>query len=124
MKKPCCLLILASLLISMRVNASVVCKIGSKDTFIEIKDDSITWSEEAQTKKIGQRSIASNSISIPTMRTKHSNNGVDRISFFENKKHTFHIEDSQSFNSANDYLAIKNQQGHEIVYPLDCSKSE
>lgn len=65
------------------------------------------------------RNIAS-SVNFSNVRTRWSGNSMEKIGFFENKKHIIHIDDVSRPSEVNDYISIRSQEGHEVLYPLHC----
>jgi len=61
--------------------------------------------------------------SIHTIQTMNVGNSVTKIMNFEGKRYYIHIENKDSTNSVDDYVAIRSKQGHEMIYPLECQKS-
>lgn len=66
------------------------------------------------------RSIASTE--VHNVRTRLTQNGFTKTLQYNNKRHTIHIANSGEFNHFDDYIIIRNNEGHEITYPLDCEK--
>ena len=93
----------------------------SKEFIIE--KNSITFQiPRSLNTKVKNRSLASSGIIISSIRKKLRGNGITRYLNFEGQKHTFHIENKDHFSEVDDYLSIRSQKGHEIIYPLTCSK--
>ncbi len=53
-------------------------------------------------------------------RTQYTATGFTKVLQHLGHKITLHIEDSKNYSEVNDYLVIRNQEGHEITYPLNC----
>lgn len=79
--------------------------------------------------KIDQSKIAvyqsdvSNGREIASMeqaRTLYTSTGFTKVMQHMGHKVTLHIEDTKQFSDLNDYLVIRDQQGHEMTYPLNC----
>ena len=69
------------------------------------------------------RQIASSPISFENLRTRWNGNSVEKIGHFENYKHTIHIDDVNNLSDVNDYISIRSQEGHEMIYPLNCQRA-
>ena len=64
------------------------------------------------------RAIAS---ALPT-RTQKTISGFTKFTNFEGLNYKLHIENIDSLSDVDDYLTIKNQNGHEMTYPITCKK--
>ena len=96
-------------------------------SFNTMAADSIScYSKRLNTEfKINKRLISiiennGRSLASVSARTKHTSNGFDKILSHNNKKVTLHIENRKNFSQVNDYIILRNTQGHEITYPLEC----
>ncbi len=69
------------------------------------------------------RKIASSTITFENLRTKWNGASVEKVGYFENYKHTIHIENVNHLNDVNDYISIRSQEGHEMIYPLNCQRA-
>lgn len=58
-----------------------------------------------------------------TTRTRYTMNGYKKYFNWNQNRYYIHIEDKRKFSEIDDFVVIKNKEGHEITYPLDCSKS-
>lgn len=60
--------------------------------------------------------------SVPSREQAMTQGSVTRSFNFEGHKYTLHVENVESFSDVEDYLTISDQKGHEILYPVTCSK--
>lgn len=60
---------------------------------------------------------------IASLRTKKTFKGFTKNLNYEGNKIKIHIEDTNSLSDVNDYMTIRSREGHEMIYPLTCSKS-
>lgn len=60
--------------------------------------------------------------SAPSRELAMSEGTITRSFNFEGHKYTLHVENVESFSDMDDYLTISDQKGHEILYPVTCSK--
>ena len=58
--------------------------------------------------------------SVQLVRTRRRGNSITKIAKFEGKKFYIHIENTSAPTQIDDYVAIKSNKGHEIIYPIDC----
>ncbi len=110
---------LVSFLATQAVKASITCHSPRIKNQIKISKSSIVFHHNPN--DLDSRSIAS--ISVEGVRTRKSSHGFTKIIFFEGKKHTIHIKNTSQFSDLNDYITIRSQKGHEILYPLSCQNS-
>lgn len=96
-------------------------------SFNIMASDSIScYSDRLNTEfKISKQAISivaedGRSIASVSARTKHLSQGFNKILNHENKKVTLHIQNKRSFSQVDDYITLRNQQGHEVTYPLEC----
>jgi hypothetical protein len=68
----------------------------------------------------GVRQIASELNEIRSFRTQLTSQGVSRIINHNGLKYSIHVNNLNSPSELDDYVAIKNGEGHEVVYPLNC----
>lgn len=66
--------------------------------------------------------ISRSPVSEQRARTRKRGNLLEKILYVNGNKHLVHIENVNSFSFLDDYLTIRNLQGHEITYPLECKK--
>ena len=99
--------------------ASIVCSSDRMQKDLVISNTSIAFQEYQDSSD--SRSIASTN--FQSVRTKKMNNGFNKIVFFEGQKHTIHINNTSDFSEVDDYITIRSQKGHEIIYPLSCQNS-
>ncbi|HAZ11851.1 MAG: hypothetical protein A2X86_07630 [Bdellovibrionales bacterium GWA2_49_15] len=100
----------------------ITCQTNHKsDQFLQFQDSQVVISinrPDATT-----RQIASSSITFEGLRTKWNGKSVEKIGYFENNKHTIHIDDVSNLSNVNDYISIRSQEGHEMIYPLSCQRT-
>ena len=60
--------------------------------------------------------------SMKGVRTKIHGTGFTKIWYHNGNKHTVFIEDASKFSEVDDYMVVRSQKGHEMTYPLKCSK--
>ena len=94
----------------------IICTTPRESKVVLIKDRSIAFSTPE--KLINQRSVAS----VSSVRTKLEGSGFTKIIFLDGIKHTIHIESKDNFSDVNDYMVMRSQEGHEMTYPLTCSR--
>jgi len=68
------------------------------------------------------RDVASSEVNFDIARSRWNGLSVEKIAMFENKKHTIHIQNVEQPSNIDDYISIRDSEGHEIIYPLDCKK--
>ena len=59
------------------------------------------------------RQIASSTVTFENLRTKWNGASVDKVGYFENYKHTIHIENVNHLSDVNDYISIRS---HDACY--------
>lgn len=67
-------------------------------------------------KKDSGRSISS----VLSTKTRKSAKGFNKTLYQSGNKHLIHIENQESFNSDNDFLAITSPKGHKMTFPINC----
>ena len=122
-------LIVLSLLLPTLLSASIGkgqirCTTPRMGKELKISDTHITYIEDSikNNEQVNGRKLASLELAFSNVRTRNTHKGFTKILSFEGHKHTIHIENKNSFNDVNDYLTIRSPQGHEIIYPLNCSR--
>lgn len=60
--------------------------------------------------------------SVEGVRTKMIGAGFTKILDFEGQRHIIHVSNVNSPSQVEDYLVIRSREGHELTYPLDCTK--
>ena len=111
--------IITFLILGQNAFASIVCSSDRMQKDLVISNTSIAFQEYQDSSD--SRSIASTN--FQSVRTKNINNGFNKIVFFEGQKHTIHINNVSDFSDVDDYITIRSQKGHEIIYPLSCQNS-
>ncbi len=101
--------------ISFASNASILCHTPRMNKIFEIKDNRITFYNEFDAK--AKRELAS----VNALAQKDGNGFTNTVDF-ENQKHVIHISNLNEFSDFNDYIIIKAKTGHEVTYPLTCSR--
>ncbi|MDO9182875.1 MAG: hypothetical protein Q7U04_10730 [Bacteriovorax sp.] len=102
-------------LLSLNINASIVCHTPRSNKVFEIKNTKVTFFNESD--KSAKRELAS-----VISRSRSTESGITKIVDFENQKHTIHIGDESHFSDAEDYIIIQAKSGHEVTYPLSCEQ--
>ncbi len=110
---------MAFLIMGQTAFAAIVCSSDRMQKDLVISKSSIAFQEHKDSSD--SRSIASSN--LLGVRTKKTAKGFNKIVFFEGQKHTIHVEDINSFTDVDDYITIRSQKGHEIIYPLSCLNS-
>lgn len=87
----------------------------SKEIVIDGNNITMLESDGFENDRIS-RAIAS----LKSIRTKNFNNSLTKFFNFEGKSYTLHIEDVDFPSDADDYLIIKSNDSHEILYPATC----
>lgn len=100
---------------SANIYAGIVCHTPRMNKIFKIssEDQKITFFQEYEL--TNKRAIASIDSYEKLTSTK-----ITKITNFENQKHIIHIENTDQFSDANDYIIIKSAKGHEVTYPLLC----
>jgi len=66
------------------------------------------------------RQVASiNENKIPS-RTRFSGKSIEKIMYVSGEKYLLHINDINAYSEINDYLIIKSQKGHEMMFSVNC----
>ena len=69
-----------------------------------------------------EKSFARELASVPSREQAMNEGSVTRSFNFEGHKYTLHVENVDQFSDIEDYLTISDSKGHEILYPVTCSK--
>ncbi|MDC1174770.1 hypothetical protein OAT67_05225 [Bacteriovoracaceae bacterium] len=93
----------------------VHCETPRESTKVVLKVKSVSFSSSLEE---SGRDVAS----IQGVRTKYSKGGFTKVLFKEGNKYMFHVNNYNSFSELDDYLVIRSKTGHEMTYPLNCSK--
>ena len=93
--------------------ASVICHTPRMSKVFHIEENKVAvyQNDVAQGREIASSTQA---------RTQYTHKGFTKVMQHLGHKITVHIEDSKNFSQVDDYLTIRDQQGHEISYPLNC----
>lgn len=103
------------MLVSTSVTAKTIfCTAERIGTTFKINTNSVVFQDMDQVDS--GRSIAS----INSVRTKNYQKGFTKILKHEGQKYLLHVENSSSFSTIDDYLTIRSNKGHEIIYPISC----
>jgi len=94
---------------------NIRCETPRKSKTFAITNESVSIIQKSHLGS--ERSIAS-----LAARTKRKGKGFTKVMNFEGNKYFIHIDDTQSFSEVNDYLYIKSPEGHQMTYPLNCSR--
>lgn len=97
----------------------VICHTPSIQLALKIDTNHIAFIENTTGVNPEGRNLASTT-QIQQVRTRLTPSGFTKIVNHNNKRHTIHINDTQSFSQLSDYIVIRNMEGHEITYPLNC----
>ena len=97
-------------------SAKMICHTPRIDKAFVVGQTQVTFLDESA--EGPERQLAS----IEGIRTKISGNGFTKIMDFEGQRHTIHVANVNSPSQVEDYLVIRSREGHELTYPLDCSK--
>lgn len=93
--------------------AGIHCKTAFGEKSFTISDSSVAFHSKAKGRGISSTLEA---------RTKVSYLGFRKVVYVNGNKHLIHIENKRHFNDSDDYLAVVNQKGHKMTYPLTCSR--
>ena len=94
---------------------SIKCETPRKNKVFNINNESIAIIQNRDNGP--QRTLAS-----VTVRTNLKGKGFTKVMNFEGNKYFIHIDNTKSFSEVNDYVYIKTPRGHQMTYPLICSK--
>lgn len=61
--------------------------------------------------------------SMQKVQTQKSGNGFTKTLWLNGQKHIIHIADQSAPSEVDDYIILRSRQGHEVIYPLNCSKN-
>ena len=113
--KPLFTILLLTSVLAGWANASefIVCHTPTRDKVLKINTDGIGV---AKTASKGSRNIAS-VLNIRTFKTSH---GFTKVFRYKNLDARVHIENTKSFNEANDYFTVRSTEGHQMTYPITC----
>lgn len=104
---------LISALMVSQIFAGVVCHTPRMSKVFNIEQNKVSV---YQNDVRNGREIASSN----QARTLYTSNGFTKVLEHMGHKVTLHIENAKQFSDVNDYLVIRDTQGHEITYPLTC----
>jgi hypothetical protein len=99
-----------------KAQASIHCETAFGEKSFVIENERVVFSKEHAEQG---RSISS----IDHVRTEKRHKGFDKVLFKDGLKHRIHVDNAQEFSEVNDYIVITSPKGHEMTYPLSCSKS-
>lgn len=68
----------------------------------------------------GSRDVASSLNEIRSFRTQLTSEGISRVINHKGMKYSIHVNNVKAPSELDDYVAIKNNEGHEVIYPLNC----
>jgi hypothetical protein len=108
-----CILMSASLWAN---NVDITCK-TSRGRVLHISDQGIKITESHE---VG---IGRQTASIQNVKTRKSGTAITSVMKYNNHKCTVHIDNQNEFSPTEDYLLVKNNDGHEMIYPLHCQKN-
>lgn len=97
-------------------SASITCKTSNELKSFKIRKKSVAFI----TYDDNSRSIAS----VKKVTSRRTRTGFTKTVRMEGKQHIFHINDQRNFSNLEDYYIVKNKQGHEVIYPLNCSTDQ
>lgn len=100
------------------MSSKMICHTPRLDKAFVVGATQVTFLDE--TLEGPERQLAS----VEGIRTKILGNGFTKIMDFEGQRHTIHVADMNSPSQVEDYLVIRSREGHELTYPLDCSRVE
>lgn len=93
----------------------IVCKTNFGEKSFTLEKHEIAFHKEDK-----GRSISSVLGSV----TKKTHTGFNKVVYKNGQKHLIHIENEKKFDSNQDYMAITNNIGHKMTYPLNCSRAQ
>ncbi|MAX66724.1 MAG: hypothetical protein QF441_03380 [Bacteriovoracaceae bacterium] len=117
-KKKLISIFIISLFFSMGVHASlkpIACETNFGEKSFTIQGETVAFHD---TQKIKGRSISS----ILDSKTRNSHKGFNKTVYQDGYKHLIHIENKNSFNSTDDFLAITSPKGHKMTFPINCNQ--
>lgn len=106
-------------IMAQTAQASIICESSRMRNDLKITDSTVAFFDAEESGE--SRSIASSS--VLGARTQRKGSGFTKIVYFEGQKHTIHINDVNNFSDMDDYITIRSQKGHEVIYPLSCERS-
>jgi hypothetical protein len=96
---------------SAYATANIHCQTFFGDKKVSISESHVTFHKEKDGRGIS---------STDQVKTRVKFNGLEKVVYIDGNKHKLHIENLNKFSEASDYLAISNQEGHKVTYPLIC----
>jgi hypothetical protein len=92
---------------------SINCQTAFGEKSFTIQESTIAFHKES-----GEgRSISS----VLGARTQKTYSGFRKTLYVNGNKHLIHIENQNSLNNTEDFMAITSPKGHKMTYPLTCS---
>lgn len=95
--------------------AAIICHTPRVQMAFKLSENNVAFLKQGLS---DGRSVASENIT--QVRTRLTATGLSRTLDYNGKRHTIHIGNGQSFSQLDDYIVIRNSEGHEITYPLEC----
>lgn len=118
MKKIFTLIALMTLATSVSARAvfykEIKCHTNRMAKGIKVTEEGVNFFEKSFSRELA---------SVATREKSMTEGSVTRSFQFEGHKYTIHVEDVDNFSEMDDYLTISDSKGHEILYPVICSKS-
>lgn len=105
-----------TLLVSTSIFAeNIVCHTPGELKIIKVADQSVKFYADYDS-VFNNREIAS----TESVRDNSNGKTIDKVLLYLGERYTIHIAERGSFSSINDYLTIRSNKGHEVIYPLEC----
>jgi len=95
-------------------DGKITCHTPRGDQYLDIGENKISFYKEDSSNQ--QRSLASGQ-QTNTFKTA---SGFTKTLNRDKKRYTIHIENQKEYSELNDYLSVRSQDGHEMIYPLIC----
>lgn len=97
-----------------------VAKVGPIDCKTNFGEKSFTIEDENVAFHKVEEQIGRSVSSVYEARTQRIYKGVRKSLYLDGNKHLIHIENFDSFDNSQDYLAVTSPKGHKMTYPLNC----
>lgn len=95
-------------------SASIICKTSNELKVFKINKKTISFLNSDS----NSRDIAS----ALNVRSRSTRFGFTKSVNYEGKEHIFHVANKKQFSNLDDYYIVRNQKGHEVIYPINCTK--
>ncbi len=96
---------------------AIKCYVPRMNTTIAIDNQKIVFLKPSEHNV--ERKIAS--ITADNVRSSDIYKSINKHLTHQGLAYSIHIADSANFSEVDDYISIKNKDGHQITYPITCS---